>query len=678
MLKPAKDLTKGVAPSAVSGEDGRAGAALAATRGLSHGEGSGANVGNGEYPADMTQHSLEMEYDGESPEGEEDFQTQAQSLGNTFSQEPMEIRPASPSPPSPPPLSQMQHPTNVAGSGNCLTASQKNQPLSHQAPPSPESPIASNGDASDDFPLGQGHGSDDNNAVPHSLQASSPGAGRTPTQSQRSRRRREVFQSNGEVQMENQDNEAGEEDEQEDEEESSGDIVPPGFTQLDVFQESEMHAELPTERGEGKQQLHLKTTGEHEDEAETEEEGGEAEEEQHNQRSFMRSRGRGRRPQGTEDATAPSSQAADDSPPPTWKGKGKGKAREPPVAPAAVDSTATSATSPDVRTPTHPQLSPAEASCLSQELSEQTLSGLTSSSSNIASPMNSRLELSCLTQARGNEGRAHLGSGARAASRKGNINRRFRIRGGDGGEGEGAGTASETGAGCDNPESTMRRRTRSSHGNTDASGGGVKSGSGRRAGLDDEDASLRDRSSSPSTVEMEKHTGRLRADSDTTNLALEAWRKSYPNPIGNAAAAMYPVRPIRGDAWLLVNGCGDRDGREAARKRNRKRDRPLSHLLVEIDPAWRGGPRRPLIVARGYQADPMLAEWLDRADNGEEKSQDFPRIGEWLAKLDVAASVRHSKLYSVVAGRDAGDPAASTGSGKRSSSKRSSSRKKGI
>ncbi|CAM9582695.1 unnamed protein product [Choristocarpus tenellus] len=84
--------------------------------------------------------------------------------------------------------------------------------------------------------------------------------------------------------------------------------------------------------------------------------------------------------------------------------------------------------------------------------------------------------------------------------------------------------------------------------------------------------------------------------------------------VGNAAALCLPLQwlPDRAGTWTRADpGAKGRTVLNAGAGNNsRGQKRKTSDMLVRVDPLW-DGQGVPPIVARGYEADKMVAEWLD-------------------------------------------------------------------
>lgn len=483
------------------------------------------------------------------------------------------------------------------------------------------------------------------------------------------------------VGKETQSQEEGYRDE-EGEEESSGEVVPAGFTQLEVLPDSQQHGQQQhedqqqqrTQPQQPQQRSSEKQVRQRDHDHRGIDEDEEDEEEEKRRRKFMANGSRSRWQSGDEldNTDGQENDDGDDSPPPTWKGKGKGKARARPR--AAVDTHSSNAADAagsalpihDSLNPTFPQLSPAEESGLSQELSGHTLSGQTSSSSNIVSPKSGRLGLTCLTQARRNEDFAHPGSGARATANKFNVSRMFAAGGGGGGDladrtsSYARGSCGESSSRAKNAEDDYAEyddNTNNHNGTTVASTRDTTedAGEGRRGarrnrsctdGWRPDDRSSSPHTASPDTVEMEVVRSRESIEREAAsakmkrrrNAAAEAsTRKVLPARLANLAATKfrYPVRcgPVPSTSRRST------DRFEKTERRGRKRHRPLSDLIVEVDPAWNGKGERPPVIARGYDACPLLAAWLDEdADRSPREDSPPPNIDEWMEKVREAAA----------------------------------------
>lgn len=465
-----------------------------------------------------SQNTLGMEYDGEfEDDGEEDYRTQAPSAGNVFSQEPMEIRPASP---TPSPLL----PRSGSNPDGPRKAEARDSDRAELPPVATSS--ARDTDAYEDAPLGddrQGEGSVESAARP-------PVCGDPDELSDwhRIKGGRYSGEDDGEIAEGNA--EDGEEEEE--------GPVPDGFTQLEVLPENPGAGQAQPERSDGGLEF--------EDDDELLAQGA---------LSAAAGKGKGKAKARTNTTTGggrggdaagilvqqrpaldSNAGALEDGQPRANGGKGKRKAvvvDGPGSAPLAVPSR---------------QSSPLESTCSSQELS-----GGTFSSSTAPAPSKLRQECRYLTGKRNNGDRLSYSSRQGVASRTVDIRSRF------GGSGA-------------------------------AASGSRPGGEARRRRISD---SSRDKPSlSSSTVEP------------------EVGGPSMEKDVLEKAAKMFPTRPLR---YGSLHGW--------------KRDRPLSDLIVAVDLKW-NGEGRPPIVARGYDVDPLLAEWLDAPPR--EQQSPYPSVAEWV------------------------------------------------
>ena len=455
----------------------------------------------------MSQNTLGMEYEGELEEGEDEYRTQAPSAGNVFSQEPMEMRPASPTP-SP------QLPRSVIN-----PQAQNEADVSNEIGPYPPhaEPPGGNGDDYDDAPLGEE--ADGREARQSSIETAKQPPIRDDPKGLRGWQRRERFGSNHDDEAT-----AGENAEEDGEEQKESVVdedgyVPAGFTQLEVLPEDPM-ADQPRPAG-----LDIELE---------DEDGGEQVVRASSTAAGKKGNGKGKAKAQINTSSggggvnkAPSISRVQ---PPAQGSETRGSANKPPQVKGKQKRKRKTVEKGCQRT-IRPAAPPRDIISPSRELSEGTLS-----SPVVPFPSNNQLERSSLTQRRQSEASHNPGSGERPALRRCHTRSRF------GGSGAAAAEIK--------PGEEGRRRGGSG-------GDGVEPCSTRDAG----------------ETEGDPHGER--------------------NSIFEKAAKMFPRRPLR---------CGSLERWE--------RDRPLSDVLVAVDLKW-DGEGRPPIVARGYDVDPFLAEWLD-------------------------------------------------------------------
>lgn len=569
------------------------------------GSGGGGHRGSGagrEPSLDgMTQQSLGMDYDGDLGGGEEDFQTQAPSAGNVFSQEEMDMRPASPTPSSPPSpgmasggggdggggggSSSSSNPGGAAEAGAAAApaaapapAQERNDGVAQESLPGSQGAVPN---AHDDVPVGkEAREGQVGGAQPARRGGSANGKGPAARGGGGGR------QPPGSSRAEEQD-----EEEEEEEEESGTDPIPPGFTQLDVLHTGDGELGLsepqPQRRGAAGSE-----NGEPEDDDDDEDENEQI--------------GGRRRENGAAAGSARAGRTV------TAAGKGKGRVSfqrpSPPEDGEEEDGIRAASAG---GSGSGGGCGAATQDSLSQDdiFSPQELSGGTSSSSNIGTPNSNQLVLSCLTQKRQNEGLCHPNSGARNAAEKCDIRSVFRAGGGGGGAGAAAAPAIRRKHGGHNERDGVPRD--GIIGNN--GGGGAGSSSGYDGALSAGDGGI-STASTPDTIEMPVEDGLPKSS------------------VADRVARKFPMRPLRGGS--VAGG--------------RKRSRPLSDILVAVDPAWDGQGRAP-IIARGPNADKGLAEWLD--SSRPEKRPAPLSIAAWLDKYAGSGGGEHGGGSSGGAGR---------------------------
>lgn len=458
-----------------------------------------------------SQNTLGMEYDVElEGDGEEDYRTQASSAGNVFIQEPMEIRPASPTPsPLLPRSSSNPHGSRGSEERDCDKA---------ELPPV-DTLSARDTDAYEDAPLG-----DDRQGEGSAAQPPVCGDPDELSDCERLKGGRVSGEDIGETAERNAEDDGEGKGGTVEEDEGS---VPVGFTQIDVLIEAEqaqpecldgglefeyddepmaqgaLSAAVGKGKGKGKARMDTTTAG-------------------------LR---------GSDDAGILVQQhpalgsdagALTDEQPRGNGGKGKRKA-------VAVDGPGSASLVAPSR-----ESFPHEDTCSSQELSEGTFSSSTAPAPSKLRQRNNYYSL-------------------KSSSRQGEASRTFNIRSRFGGSGT-------SGQPC---EKSKRRRV------SDNS---------------------RDKPSLP-----------------TNAVEPEVGGPSMEKEVSEKAAKMFPMRPLR---YGSIHGW--------------KRDRPLSDVIVAVDLKW-NGEGRPPIVARGYDVDPLLAEWLDVPPR--EQQSPHPSIAEWLKNL---------------------------------------------
>lgn len=545
----------------------------------------------------MSQYSLKMDYEGELDNAENDFQSQAPSVGESLflGQEAKQMDLASPTPPISSEtlsegnvfLSQEVMQMHLASPSSSPVSSEepscgKQQPMSQEIAselPSSSalSPPRERGDDYDEAPLGQG------SEVPGERGAYFQGD-KAATGDSGARLSWDAGESNGadvilKGQKEDEKSKSGDEktrndmrDEgKKDDEESDidGSPVPVGLTQLEIISvngteehqpraESEARGDDEEEERKGRWLSPLEgfavrtaAAGPSAVSENIREEGGEI-------RSFGAS--------GVDDffrqQVAPEgSKSGSTSEVPKYKGKGKGRVQ---TAGTPASGRSGSGTVP-------PAASSPEILSAEDILSPKELSAVTSSSSVVPSPNNNQLELGCLTQKRQGKKSCHPNSGACASSCKNDIRSRF-----SGVQKEAAKSHSK------HSNSESRHRTPVTAAATLSAEG---SGEGQLA-------------PTPDTVEMELGGG-------VKVIQVTPWN----SPGCEKAAEMLPARPLQGGSL-----------------RRLKRNRPLSDVLVVVDPKWTGQGHPP-VIARGHGADSVLAGWLDTS-----RPVRPPRltIGAWL------------------------------------------------
>ncbi|CAM9336546.1 unnamed protein product [Pylaiella littoralis] len=562
------------------------------------GERGGCGARGGESDLDgLSQQSLGMDYDGDFEGGGDDFQTQAPSAGNVFSQEEMDMCPASPTPPSPPPEIGGGGGGGAGGPVGAAAAAvavlelvqEQEAPMSQDAAsgsPNVASQLDGCDNAHDDEPLGQGGGVSGEEAQSARRAGSHDGGdgdAEVPTGKYPATRRREGDEQTDGTGIGKEREE--EEDEQEDE--SSTDPIPPGFTQLD--------AAPPDEALVGPQPK-----------------GGVAENDDDDEEEQI---GKSCRPNVTSgSAKVGSPTVAVGKGKGRAKGKGKGKQQS-----HVTDRGGDASLFVSFQQPSPPDSgaaagvmqaaagggsgsgsgsgAAASQGSLSQEdnLSPQVLSG--SSSSNIGSPCSNRLGLSCLTQKRQNEGPAHPNSGARDAAEKCDIRSVF-LGSGSRGAAPATATMRKQSSGDNDVDDSQADPPvfRIPRNNIRGSGGGGGGSSGR-SGSSSDGGALTGSGAGES----------ITPTPDTVEMAIEDAPKLS---VIEEAARKFPARPLQG---------GSRP----------QRKRPLSDVLVAVDPEW-DGEGRPPVIARGVDADKLLSEWLDKSRPAK---RPLLSIGDWLAKF---------------------------------------------
>ena len=558
----------------------------------------------------MSQQSLGMEYEeGELEESQDMFHTQAPSAGNIFSQEAMDMRPASPTrsptptPPSPgvgndqaavvattaakAVAAATAKAAVAAAAAEAVAAAEAAAAVEATAAPGAAEKRASDVPALSRISLVVSRpppvsldqmsvGSDDGTStfagvqelevtrrVTRSAQVTTHMAEDRETLLKADAKKKVIHESDeedlwGEGGVENEEGK----EEEEGEEESPDSPVPPGLTQRDVLPEDEPGENQPEGAGEG-------DVGDKE-----------TEEPSLKWRSGKGSAGAGPARRGRSAAAVKGKGKEKGKGEENHKGKGKGKRKAEMAGGNSGGSKSASSQQPTERALEQGSASGAprgrakgkgkrketasaagaasseglKCSPPSDEVLTPPLSGGTINSSQVSSPDN-QLQLSCLTQKRQNEEGEQPGSGARAASLKCDIRRQF-------GRPIGASAGRNSGEGGS------------------ARGSGIGGGGNGRDVMPAPDHG--------------KPDGRARPKK---------------NSVYEKAAKMFPAQPL-----------------QSASLQGWKRSRPLSDVVVAVDPNW-DGQGRPPIIARGYQADPVLAKWLDTV-----RPVKTPRttIGGWL------------------------------------------------